>query len=252
MIDLHCHLLPGLDDGPENIVESLAMARRAIEDGIHTIIATPHGLGSSFANMPDTIERAVSEFRRIIEIETIPLILYAGMEIHICPELAKRIINGEAVFLDENRRYALIEFPFQQVPFGFKEELFHLLINGVTPVIAHPERNPMVHMHNDILIELIKTGCLIQVNSTSITGGFGDDVMKCVHDLLNKRLVHIIASDAHSAYGRPPVLSRAIEIAGKILRNREEADRMVNAVPRAVLNGEPVDISEPATSHRKW
>ncbi len=252
MIDLHCHILPGVDDGPDDLEESLAMARHAVKDGIHTIVATPHALGGTFPNPPDKILNAASALRRRLETERIPLSLYTGSEVHICPDMAARILAGKTAFLCENKRYVLIEFPFQSVPDGFNEELFHLVLNGITPVIAHPERNPMVHFQPEILYELTAAGCLIQVNSTSITGGFGDDIMMCSHDLLENRLVHIIASDAHSARSRPPSLSLAVDIAGKILKSNEEAMKMVLSIPGAIIKGMPVKVPEPEKRTKTW
>ena len=251
MIDLHCHILPGVDDGPKDVEESLAMARHAVKDGIHAIVATPHALGGTYPNPPEKIIAAAKALGDRFETEHLPLALYTGAEVHICPDMAARILAGQAAFLCENKRYILIEFPFQTVPYGFKEELFHLALRGITPVIAHPERNPMVHFQPEILYDLTAAGCLIQVNSTSITGGFGDDIMRCSHDLIKNRGVHIIASDAHSAHNRPPLLSAAVDIAAKILKSKAAALEMVSGAPAAVIKGLPVKAAEPKRT-KKW
>ncbi len=237
MIDLHCHILPGIDDGPADMNESLAMARYAVKDGISAVVATPHALGSGFDNSPKKIHQAILDFQNRLDIEKIPLTLHPGAEIHLCPDMARRIMAGETVFLSKNRRCILVEFPFQSVPMGFKEELFQLAVNGITPVIAHPERNPMIGHDPEFLHELAAMGCLVQVNSTSVTGGFGDGIMAVAHRLIEKRLVHVIASDAHSADHRPPALSLAVKIAQEILKNADEVLGMVETVPKRIIAG---------------
>lgn len=237
MIDLHCHILPGVDDGPAHIEESLAMARYALKEGIEAVVVTPHALGSGLDNPPEKIHQAILDLQNRLDMEKIPLILHPGAEVHLCPNMARRIISGETVFLSKNRRYILVEFPFHSVPIGFKEELFQLAVNGITPVIAHPERNPMIGHDLQFLSELIDMGCLVQVNAASITGGFGDAVMFTAHQLIIKRLVHVIASDAHSSDHRPPALSLAVDIARKILKNKKQALAMVEEMPQKIIAG---------------
>jgi len=217
------------------------MAHHAIEDGIHTIVATPHALGGTYPNPRQKIIKDVAALRERFLSEKIPLSLYPGSEVHICPDMAKRILAGEAAFLDENEHYILIEFPFQSIPPGFKNELFQLKLNRVTPIIAHPERNPMIHHEQGVLYDLVTMGCLIQVTSTSLTGGFGEDTMICAQKLLSLRLAHIIASDAHSAAQRPPSLSLAVEVAADILKDKGKALEMVDNRPKDILAGKPVD-----------
>jgi protein-tyrosine phosphatase len=237
MIDLHCHILPGIDDGPADIEESLAMARYAVKNGISAIVATPHALGSGFDNPPEKIHQAMFDLQKRLDKDKIPLTLHPGAEVHLCPDMARRIMAEETLFLNQNRGFILVEFPFQSVPIGFKEELFQLAVHGITPVIAHPERNPMIGHDPGFLVELMDMGCLVQVNSTSITGGFGDGIMAAAHRLIEKRLVHVIASDAHSFDHRPPALSLAVEIAQGILKNADEAWDMVDATPKRIIAG---------------
>jgi protein-tyrosine phosphatase len=213
------------------------MARYAVKDGIDAIVATPHALGSGFSNPPEKIRTAVRRLQEYLVRENIPLTLYAGAEIHLCPDMANRIIAGETVFLSENRRYILVEFPFHDVPAGFTKELFQLSVNGIIPILAHPERNPMIGHNPEILEELETMGCLVQVNSTSITGGFGGKIMMAAHQLIAKRVVHIVASDAHNLRHRPPALVHAFEIVANILKNKDEARYMVNEMPNRVITG---------------
>ena len=242
MIDIHCHILPSVDDGAQSVEESMAMARYAVKDGIHTIIATPHALGGTYPNPPEKVKKGVAQLREYFKSENIPLSIYPGSEAHLCPDLAKCILKGETAFLCENNRYVLVEFPFQSIPQLFLNELDCLRQHDITPVVAHPERNLLLFHKKQILHDLISMGCLIQVNSTSITGGFGKNVMVCAHDILKMGLVHIIASDAHSATHRPPALSQAVKIAEKILENHDEAMAMVDETPKKILTGDPIEI----------
>lgn len=216
------------------------MAQYAVAEGIHAIVATPHAMGSSFQNSPEEIRQKVADLQSLLEAEGIPLRIYPGSEVQMCPDMAQRILAGEALFLCENNRYILIEFPFHTVPQRFHDEIYHLRLKGITPVIAHPERNPMILYENNILQELSAMGCLIQVNSTSITGGFGEDIMTCAHELLTSGLAHIIASDAHSVDKRPPALVRAVKIAEKILKNHNEVMELVWERPKKILNGQVI------------
>jgi protein-tyrosine phosphatase len=241
LIDIHCHILPGVDDGPSTKDESIAMARYALDQGIDTIIATPHALGGSFSNPPDKIIKSVAALQRRINSLGIPIEILPGCEVHFCKGMASRIIKGEATFLCKNRRYILVEFPFQSLSTGFFDEIQQLVLNGITPVIAHPERNSIIHHDIEILHRLLLMGCLFQVNSTSITGGFGDNVMACAHTLLELKMAHVIASDAHSPDHRPPDLIKAVKIAESIMGNKEEVLALVEGRPWKILFGEPIE-----------
>ena len=251
MIDIHCHILPLADDGSSSMEESIAMARHAVSDGIHTIVATPHALGGTFPNPPEKIKIAVKDLQAHINSKDIPLSIYPGSEVHLCSNMAKRILNDEASFLSENRRYILVEFPFRKVPQCYRDELYHLRLNEIVPVIAHPERNPLIFRDKEILYDIIKMGCRVQLNSTSVTGGFGEKVMICAHDLIRLRLAHIIASDAHSAYHRPPVISDAAKIAEHILGDAAEADIMVNERSEKIISGDSIEITDPIHFDKK-
>lgn len=243
MIDLHSHILPLVDDGSRSLSESIAMARHAFFEGINTIVATPHFLDGNSPKHPEEIRQKVSDLRKHFKEENIAVKLYPGSEVHLCPNMAQRILNGEALFLGDNDRYILIEFPFHKDFQHFMGEIDCLRLNGITPVIAHPERNPIIFREKEVLHDLVSMNCPIQVNSTSITGGFGKNIMRCAHELLRLRLVHIIASDAHSPYKRPPALSLAVKIVGNILGDDDKAIEMVRDYPQKILEGKAIDIT---------
>ena len=245
MIDLHCHILPNLDDGPQSQEESIAMGRRAVEDGVHTIVATPHTLNGIYTNHIQKVISDVATLQEAFSKNHIDLRLYAGADVHLCPDMLERIESGDAGTIDNAKRYILLEFPPQTIPSGIKDEIFNLKVHGMTPIITHPERHPLLHHNMDILYELVRMGALCQMTAMSISGDFGGVVMGCAEILLRNRLIHVIASDAHSSENRPPVLSQAVETAAEIMGSYKDAERMVTDVPAAILSGDVVEVPEP-------
>ena len=251
VIDLHCHILPGLDDGPSDMEESLAMAEMAVADGIETIVATPHTLNKTYTNSFDQVVDGVDRMREALSREHIALSLLPGSDAHLCPKMADRIEAGDAGTLNGNGRYLLVEFPPQTIPPGANDVLFQLRIKGITPIITHPERNLAIQDRLEMLSDLVATGCLTQVTAMSITGEFGEEAMVCAHRMLEMRLAHIIASDAHSPDSRPPILSHAVGAAADIMGSRSEAEDMVRDRPAAILAGEDVVVPEPGRPKKK-
>lgn len=246
MIDLHCHILPNIDDGSRSLEESLSMAKRAVEDGIQTIVATPHTLNGVYSNsVPEVVSR-VAELQGAFQENGIDLRLCPGADVHLSFKMLEKIERGDAGTINDKGSYLLLEIPFQNIPTGIKEEIFALKLNGITPIITHPERHPFVHHNPGILREFVELGALCQITAMSVTGEFGKAVRKCSEALIRQRLIHVIASDAHSSDARPPVLSQAVEAAAEIMGNYEEAERMVESLPAAILSGEKVEVPEPA------
>jgi protein-tyrosine phosphatase len=250
MIDLHCHILPGLDDGARSLEESLAMAEKAVQDGIHTIVATPHTLNGIYLNPVREVTSVVASLREPLLKHHIDLELCPGADVHVSPHMLELIESGDAGTINDAGRYVLLEFPSQTLPPGIKDEIFTLKVNGITPIISHPERNQVIQHDMDVLYELVYMGALCQVTAMSITGDFGGTVMECTERLLAHRLVHVIATDAHSLEGRPPVLSRAVEVAAEIMGNYEDAEHMVTDVPASILSGDLPEIFEPLSISR--
>ena len=251
MIDLHCHILPAVDDGPGFLEESLSMAEIAVKDGIHTIVATPHTLNGIYTNPITEIISRVSALQEVFSENHIKVQLYAGADVHLCPHMPELIERGEAGTINNAKKYMLLELPSQTVPKGVKDEIFALKLNGITAIITHAERNSIIQHDLSVLHELVGMGALSQVTAMSLTGDFGEFVRQSAEILLKHRLVQIIASDAHSPNDRPPILSQAVEHAAGILGNYEEAERMVNEIPSAILSGKPPDISEPAKPNNR-
>lgn len=250
MIDIHCHILPAVDDGSRSIEESLKMAEIAVKDGIHQIVATPHSLDGVYTNRTEDIVAAVAALQVALAARHLDLKLHPGSDLHLATNMAQRIRNGEACSIDNAGKYMLLEFPSQMIPNGAKDEIFALKLNGITPIITHPERNAVVQHNPGLLYEFIQIGALAQVTAMSLTGDFGDYIAHVSHILMQHRLIHVIATDAHSAKDRRPILSGAVEQAADILKDYDEALRMVTSVPAAILSGQALDVAEPMRIRR--
>ncbi|MEA2115030.1 MAG: CpsB/CapC family capsule biosynthesis tyrosine phosphatase [Thermodesulfobacteriota bacterium] len=227
MIDIHCHILAGIDDGADRLQTSLAMATMAARDGITTIIATPHTDGVIVNQR--VVQQAVDQLNTELAIRGIDLEIAAGYEIpaHLVCDLQSHTIADSC--------YILVEFPHQYLPEDAVETLYTLVQAGRKPIIAHPERNASVLRNPDLLRELVAVGGMVQLTAASVTGDFGPDIQHCANYLLRNQLVHFLATDSHSPTFRKPVLSPARKAAARLI-GREEADRLVTDNPQAILN----------------
>jgi len=240
MIDLHCHILFNMDDGPVCMDETIAMALRAVDDGIHAIVATPHTLNGVYDNPFDRVVCAVNQTQVILNQNNIPLRLVPGGENHFCAGLSEQILNGHGCFINGNGRYALVEFPFHTLPAGYREELFALSMQSIVPIIVHPERIIPFQQDIELLAELVEMGCLVQLTAMSVTGEFGKKTMRCAHELLKQNLAHVIASDAHSSENRVPVLSPALEATADVLKSIVLAKTLFSDNPRRIVEGRDI------------
>ena len=203
-----------------------------------------------YINSAREVTSKVASLQETLSENHIKLKLYAGVDVHLYPHMLELIESGDAGTINNARKYILLEFPSQVVPPKVKDEIFSLKLNGITPIISHLERNPVIQHNIDILYEFIRMGALCQVTAMSITGDFGGIAMQCAERLLRHRMVHVIASDAHSSESRPPALSQAVEAAAEILENYDDAERMVTEVPAAILSGKMPEIPEPILAKR--
>ena len=232
MIDIHCHILPGVDDGPADMTESIRMARIAAADGITTIVATPHL--KERIDTSEIISAGVDELNGHLAAHKIPVKILRGADINVMltiPTLRDYTINGT--------QYLLFEFPHTHMPGNTGQIIFNVMKVGLHPIITHPERNPSVIRDPDIIIDLRDTGPLIQITAGSLTGQFGPESRECAIYLLRKGAVDFIATDAHSAGDRPPVLSEGLRVAEKIV-GREHASLLVEANPLAIIEGRQI------------
>ncbi|MEO2075922.1 MAG: CpsB/CapC family capsule biosynthesis tyrosine phosphatase [Bacillus sp. (in: firmicutes)] len=210
MVDLHCHILPGVDDGAKDLTESIKMAKAAVQQGIHTIVATPHHLNNRYENHKLTILARVEELNQVLRDEKIDIKVLPGQEIRIHGELVEGYDVGEILPVNHTQ-YVLVEFSSSHVP-RYTERLFYdLQNNGLIPVIVHPERNQEIIENPDILYNLIQKGALSQVTAGSLIGGFGKKIKNFSMQLIEANLTHFIASDAHNTRSRTFNLQEAYD-----------------------------------------
>lgn len=210
MIDIHCHILPGVDDGPRTTEESILMAREAVDQGIETIIATPHHRNNTYENKKEAILRVVDEFNTILQNEQIPLKILPGQETRIFGEILEDY-NKEEILTLNNSNYLFIEFPSSSVPRYAERLLYDIQLEGLNPIIVHPERNKEILDNPNILYDLVKNGALTQVTAASLAGFFGKSIKKFSYQLIEHNLTHFVASDAHNIHNRSFKLNEAYD-----------------------------------------
>lgn len=254
MIDIHNHLLSGIDDGPEDTEESLRMCRIAVEDGISIIVATPHLFNGINANDPEKIRSLVSDLNRDLQPMGIPLEILPGMEIQIAPNIMDLLSLGKLMTINDGR-YFLIELPIAHIPAALDKFVRHLRSKNYGIIIGHPEKNVQIQRRPDWLVELLSHlepwDLLVQISADSLTGAAGRAPSVAARYLLKKNAVHIIASDAHAVIHRPPKLSGALKEAERIV-GEARAYQMVTEIPMAVLKDADFPALEPINPPKKW
>lgn len=219
MFDLHCHLLPGIDDGPVSMRESLALASHAIEQGIKYAVMTPHIHPSVYDNNADTIVDAVKLFQDQLADHDIALSIVAGAEVRICTELMQMVPMQQIPFLGESEGYKvmLLEFPHSHILPGSDQLVGWLLKQNIRPLIAHPERNKEVHSDPGKMASFVSMGCMLQVTAASVAGDFGGPSRSCANYFLEQGWVEVLGSDAHNLKSRPPELMKGVRAASKLI-----------------------------------
>ena len=217
-VDIHCHLLPDIDDGAADWDESLAMARVARHDGISAIVATPHQLGSYGRNCGDVIRQRTRQLQELLDRQDVRLRVLPGADVRIEPDMIKMIRTGEVLTLGDHGRHVLLELP-HEVYFSLHSLLDELQTAGLVGILSHPERNLGIIGRRNLLKPLVDAGCLLQVTAGSLVGTFGPQVREFTEWLIANGLVHFVATDAHSSKSRRPLMGRAfdrvVELAGE-------------------------------------
>jgi protein-tyrosine phosphatase len=239
VIDLHAHLLPGLDHGARDWDEALAMCRLAVEDGITTMAATPH-VSDVFPNASARIEGAVAELRERLARDGIPLAVVAGGDYHVRTDLSPQSV----ITLGGNGRYFLLEFPYQVLPPRADAFVKVLTGRGLVPIVTHPERIASLQRDWRRLEPLVQAGALVQITAGSLLGEFGPAATRSAKRFLKQGWVHLLASDAHGISERQPRLSPGRAAAAKII-GAAAAQALVLDNPRAILEGR--DLPGPAS-----
>jgi protein-tyrosine phosphatase len=239
MIDLHCHMLPGIDDGAPDLAVALAMARCAVADGITVTACTPHIYPGMYENTRDGIAAAIASLQAILQQEGIALRLVIGADTHLAPDLIGSMRAGRVPTLNSSR-YLLLEPPHHSVPPRFEESVFQLRTVGVVPVITHPERLSWIEGHYATFQRLVHGGAWMQITSGSLTGRFGKRPKYWGERMLDEGLVHILATDSHHIDRRPPLLAEGRDAAATRL-GETEAWHLVRTRPRGIVDNRPVD-----------
>ncbi|MGV3652075.1 MAG: tyrosine-protein phosphatase [Devosia sp.] len=239
-IDIHCHLLFGLDDGADSIETSLAMARLAADDGIGQILCTPHITPGIYDNSYPRIASAIAALRKALDDDSNAIQIGIGADVHVSPDLLARLRDGDIPTL-AGSRYFLFEPPHHVLPPRMEQLLAALLEAGYVPILTHPERLSWVEQHYELIVRLSAMGVPMQVTAGSITGRFGPRIRALAERMLDDGIVDLIASDAHNLTSRPPNLSGARALVAARL-GEHEADAMVRSRPLAILTNADLPV----------
>ena len=232
MVDIHCHILPGIDDGAASWEIAVAMCRMATDDGIEHIVATPHANGrfaydrAKFALLLTELESRVSGRPS----------LSLGCDFHLSYENFLAVIESPSRFTIADTKYLLLELDDYSIPASVSGNLQKLFSRGLVPIITHPERNPILQGDPQRVLEWVQQGCLVQLTANSFTERWGGRAKATAEYLLNRGAVHVVASDAHGIRSRPPLLSQA-RVAIEALAGRSRAEALLSENPRAIMRG---------------
>ncbi|MFD1359111.1 tyrosine-protein phosphatase [Fictibacillus halophilus] len=249
MIDIHSHILPGIDDGAQTLQDAVDMAEEAVREGITHLFATPHHRNGRYENEKDTTIKHVALLNKELKSREIPLIILPGQEIRLYKELIEDLDRGVLLPLHHELKYLLIEFPSSNVPNYAAEILYELSLRNYQPIIVHPERNSELLEKPDLLHNFISEGALAQVTANSVIGNFGRKIMNFSHDLIKSKMAHFIASDAHNTTSRGFHLTRAYETIQKMYGIDTRYYLQENA--HLVMKGESILIEQPHHIRKK-
>ena len=232
MVDIHCHILPGIDDGSKSWEMTAEMCRVAAQDGITHMVATPH-CNSDFDYDRDRYTEMLGE---LADAANGKLTFSLGCDFHFSYENIQDALHHPRRYTIGDSQYLLIEFSDYSLPPTVKDDLLSLSSSGMTPVITHPERNQILLRRPELVLAMVEQGCLVQVTANAVTGFWGRPSKKMADWLLKRDAVHVIASDAHDPERRKPVLSEARDAVAK-LAGKDIADALVTQNPAAIVDG---------------
>jgi protein-tyrosine phosphatase len=248
-VDIHCHLLPAVDDGAKHLEESLAMARMAIADGIQAIVVTPHQLGSSPLR-GDVIRRHTAELQRHLRANDLPLEIHPGADVRVEPGLVRQIEQGNVVTLADRHKHVLLELP-HELFLPLEQLIKELKTIGLAGILSHPERNLGLIAEVKPLYTIVEQGGLLQITAGSLLGAFGLKVQQFAEHLLSEGLVHFVATDAHGTKSRRPLLRAAFDRVAQ-LTDRATALDLCSHNPARVVSGLEVAGGRRSVSRGWW
>lgn len=240
MIDLHTHVLPRVDDGPDTLEQSVRAVSDLASAGTEVVVATPHNMPGIFVTGIDQIKFAAAALQDALITTGVPVRLLVGQEITYRENLLEELERGELLTINETS-YFLVEFPPYFLPPGVREFIFEARLRGLTPILAHPERNEVLARNLDLLAQLVEGGMLTQLTASSVFGRMGLETRNAAQKMLRDGLAHTIATDSHSFRFGPGDLHAAVEAAAEII-GQEAALRLVEANPAAIINGKPLPL----------
>jgi protein-tyrosine phosphatase len=244
LIDLHCHMLPGIDDGATDLENSLEMARLAVADGIKVTACTPHMMPGVYDNTGPQVRRHIDVLQKALDEAGIPLRLVTGADIHLQTDLAAKLKTGALLSLNDSR-YFLFEPPHHTAPPRLEEAAFDIMAAGYQPVLTHPERLTWIEGHYDVMKNLAHQGVWMQITCGAVTGRFGRRPKYWAERMIDEGLAHILATDAHNLRNRSPLMAEARDMVAERLGEQAAID-MVLTRPIGVLENAPPDSLPPA------
>lgn len=250
VVDLHCHILPGIDDGSKDWETSLKLAQDAVDDGITHALCTPHTLNGRYLNHKADVIKLTEEFQDKIDQAGIPLTVFPGHEVRLSGGLLEALDNDDILFCDEDGQYMLLELPSNEVPHYTKNMVFQLQQKGITPIIVHPERNNEILEEPTKLQEFLEMGVLVQITASSYTGIFGKKIEDCSREFIKAGQCAFFASDAHDLPKREYQMHAAMDKLAKEFGEDKRQEYLSNA--QKVINGELVHLDwQPLKKKRK-
>ncbi len=248
MIDIHAHILFGMDDGPQTLEESLAMLEVAEASGTTDIVATPHA-NLEYTFDPEVVDRKIAELRRAAPGR---IRIHRGCDFHLTYDNIQDALAAPAKYTINGKKFLLVELSELLIVKTTDDIFARMQGVGIIPVITHPERNALLHQRPEQIARWVTGGCLVQITAQSLLGKFGKPARQFSEELMRRGLVHLVASDAHDARRRPPRLDQAFELVARKFGPRR-AERLFLLNPGAVIAGVPLESDEPEASRpRKW
>ena len=243
MIDIHCHIVPNVDDGAKNIEDALEMAKIAYSEGIRKIINTSHYHPSFDYKKGKELSQSINNFNDILKLNNIDIEVFIGNEIYYSEDIIQ-IIEEKEFYTLNNSRYLLIEFPPMNFPKNILDIIYEIKIRGYIPILAHVERYKAVHENINLIYDCINEGALIQVNSSSIIGKNGKEIKNISEILLNNNMIHFIATDAHSSTRRRPMVMETYDYISKKYGDKKAKILFIEN-PSKVMEDKDINIDLP-------
>ena len=249
-VDIHCHLLPAIDDGAESWRQMLAMARIAVSESIHTIITTPHQLGIHRQNHGQLIRQRTQEVQQRLDDENVNLRVYPGADVRIEESMFQGLKSGDVLTLADRGKHVLLELP-HEIYFPLEPVLDALSAIGLTGILSHPERNRGLLRCREILGALVERGCLMQITASSLVGSFGEASQEFAEWMISQGLVHLAATDAHGDKSRRPLMRRPFDRIVE-LSDEETAWNLCARNGARVSLGESIPAGQFASPVKPW